>query len=368
MAGTLWVSLILAQASGWRTPTKSNSVLQLEHTGTRSFGAEEYDSNFSLTEEPIDIVYCWAGETKVGCHSTVGGWQSDGEENPHDSGCDNGELMYSLRSVEQYAPWIHKIHILVNGEPGATVPLPSFVQPNTSWIKMVNRCDLFPDSGDCPTFNSFACYSVVHKVPELSKRFLYMDDDFLFTNSLTKDVLFTSSGLPRVFSASKETSSMYSGDPLPQVPVPRKLARTLHVPIVLDKEFLDGVERSYPQWFAFVRSHKRRYCCCDDSIAKANGANCIDEEVAGVWMAEMLAHGQGIIDVSEPDPFCELDCKGAGPACPAKGLTCVETELSSSTRHFMNLNNLVKGDTAAQVKAMLQKKFGNPASFEVSRG
>merc|ERR1719264_477825 len=99
---------------------------------------------------------------------------------------------------------------------------------------------------------------------------------------------------------------MYSGEPLPHARVPRKLSRTFHAPVPLDKDFLYSLEHSYPEWFAFVRSHKRRYCCCDDDIAQKRSENCIDEDVTAVWANELLRQGRGERDPTQTDPFCEL--------------------------------------------------------------
>ena len=44
---------------------------------------------------------------------------------------DNDELRYSLRSLEQHAPWLRHIYIVTNGQvhtPSTTAPLPLFLQ------------------------------------------------------------------------------------------------------------------------------------------------------------------------------------------------------------------------------------------------
>lgn len=315
-----------------------------------------------MHSEPIDLVYCWAGETSDGCSSADLKWGE--QKNPHDLGCDMGELRYSLRSVARYAPWVNKIHILVNGRNG-TAALPSFVKKGSTMIEMVDRCALFDDPGHCPTFNSFACDAVVHRVPGLSKRFLYMEDDYLFTNSATKDVFFTASGLPRIFAKNYlARREVYGGaKPLPNARMPQQLERSYHVPVPLDRDFLQTVESSYPEWFDFVRSHKHRYCCCDEQKAGRDSKNCLDEDVTAVWMSEMLDAGVGVLDSSVSDPFCELD---EGAEVPEDGLRCLESKLNDPSGHFINMNNMVDRRVAPLVLPILNLKLGQPAAFEIS--
>ena len=133
---------------------------------------------------PIDVVYAWSGEA----NST------------HQRSRYNNELKYSLRSLWKHASWVHRVHILIN-TPAA---LPSWLRsPHvTNWIRVLDRCKLFTDPTACPTRNSFAVYSVVHRIPGLASRVLLMADDTFLAHDVAPDFWFTDVGLPIVRTAS----------------------------------------------------------------------------------------------------------------------------------------------------------------------
>ena len=59
---------------------------------------------------------------------------------------DNGELRYSLRSVETFAPWVRNIYIVTNGQ------VPAWLNVNHPRIKIIKHEDIFPNKEDLPTF------------------------------------------------------------------------------------------------------------------------------------------------------------------------------------------------------------------------
>ena len=109
-------------------------------------------------ELPVDLVYCW-----------YGGKVPDGVDKCRAS--DNGELRYSIRSVDRYAPWIRFIHVLVNDD--AVVP---------DWLSRhrkakVVRLSAFIPREVLPLNNSASIEMWLHRVPGLSERFVYANDD-----------------------------------------------------------------------------------------------------------------------------------------------------------------------------------------------
>jgi len=78
--------------------------------------------NKDFTEEEIDIVYTWVdggdplfiSERKrfAGQSAFCNARQAFMDNHFRD----NGELLYSLRSVERFAPWVRRIHIVTNGQ------------------------------------------------------------------------------------------------------------------------------------------------------------------------------------------------------------------------------------------------------------
>lgn len=344
--------IVSVGGSGW-TDGNQQSTVELSRSATIARQHEfqlssqgEQATPVPLENAAIDVVYCWAGE------QCAKGAQS------HDSGCNNGELQWSLRSVAKYAPWVRKVHILVNGP---HPKLPTFVNPNTTWIQVVDRCSLFPEANDCPTFNTWACHSVVHRIPGLSRLFLYMDDDMLITNPLTRGDLFDNEGVPRVPASKHIGLNLTSPYPVGCGPVVRPMKLNIpelrwHIPVPLDKQFLEMFEQRYPQWYAFVRSHKHRFCC-DRHKYCVWPADMVDDQYP-VWHAAMLQSGAGYLHSSDNwDPYCGLTSSG--------GLNCLQNRMDATRGHFANINNMDPSQIS-QVRKILEVKLGVPASFEIN--
>ena len=100
---------------------------------------------------------------------------------------DNEELKYSLRSVEKFVPWVRKIFIVTNGQ------IPSWLDINHPRIKLVTHEEIFVNKSHLPTFSSPAIESHIHRIPGLSKKFIYMNDDVFFGAPVWPDDFYTHS-------------------------------------------------------------------------------------------------------------------------------------------------------------------------------
>ncbi len=84
---------------------------------------------------------------------------------------DWGTFKYWFRGVESCAPWVRKIHFVTWGH------LPSWLNTEHPKIHIVNHRDFMPE-GSLPTFNSQALEMNIHRIPGLSERFVYFNDDY----------------------------------------------------------------------------------------------------------------------------------------------------------------------------------------------
>eukprot|EP01138_Halocafeteria_seosinensis_P008134 gb/GECG01008314.1/.p1 GENE.gb/GECG01008314.1/~~gb/GECG01008314.1/.p1 ORF type:complete len:1154 (+),score=123.58 gb/GECG01008314.1/:1-3462(+) len=84
---------------------------------------------------------------------------------------DNEELRYSLRSLEKYAPWIRHIYIVTNGQ------VPSWLDLSDLRVSIVSHEEIFPDPSVLPVFSSPSIEAHLHRIPGLSKKFIYFNDD-----------------------------------------------------------------------------------------------------------------------------------------------------------------------------------------------
>jgi hypothetical protein len=105
---------------------------------------------------------------------------------------DNLDLLrYNLRSLERFVPWARRV-FLVTCRP----QVPSWL--DTTTVTVVHH-DQFMAAETLPTFNSFAIVSQLHRLPGLSRRFVYVEDDRLFGAPVGLSDLFHTDGRPLVY-------------------------------------------------------------------------------------------------------------------------------------------------------------------------
>ena len=84
-------------------------------------------------------------------------------------------LKYSLRSIEKHAPWLRKVHLVTNGQ------TPHWLNLNTSRVRVVTHDQIFLNKSVLPTFNSNAIELQLHRIPGLTDKFVYFNDDIMLT-------------------------------------------------------------------------------------------------------------------------------------------------------------------------------------------
>jgi len=106
---------------------------------------------------------------------------------------DSNELKYSLRSVEKYAPWVRHIYLVTNGQ------IPKWLNLQASKLTIVTHNDIFLNKSHLPVFSSPAIEAHIHRIPGLSKKFIYFNDDvFLGAPVWPEDFSYTT-GKQKVF-------------------------------------------------------------------------------------------------------------------------------------------------------------------------
>lgn len=104
---------------------------------------------------------------------------------------DMGIFKYWFRSVEAYAPWVRKIHLVTCGQ------VPEWLNVQHEKINIVNHCDIM-DQKNLPTFSSRAIEINLHKIKGLSEKFVYFNDDMMLNAKVAPDFYFKD-GLPNDF-------------------------------------------------------------------------------------------------------------------------------------------------------------------------
>jgi len=262
--------------SGEGTMQTGGNVTLDEVKGTIDISQQEAANGFAFEDAPIDFVYCWAGEdTQLVGSNAIPENATVVWTKFHADGFGYNEMELSLEGLHRFAPWFNNAYLLVDGP--AELPTWAAKYPR---VKMIDRCSLFPSKNDCPTNNTAACQSIVHLVPGLEEKFVYMDDDFIFVNPVLSSDFFASNGNPRLtmFMSDDDILPMYgepkdlpSGPDMPPAKVPTSYRISaemikVHQPIPMTRQFSALLENEYPDWFRFVRSHTTRFTCCDASI------------------------------------------------------------------------------------------------------
>ena len=86
---------------------------------------------------------------------------------------DNGELRYSLRSVEKNLPFVRRVHVVHAGA------RPDWLRHDMDDLRFVSQDEILPP-GISPSFQSDVVEAYLYRLPGLSEHYVYANDDFMF--------------------------------------------------------------------------------------------------------------------------------------------------------------------------------------------
>ncbi|KAL0280655.1 UNVERIFIED_CONTAM: hypothetical protein PYX00_001881 [Menopon gallinae] len=148
---------------------------------------------------PIDVVYTWVNGSDPlflkNLHSLKKSVEEAAAVNESFASRyeDLEELRYSLRSLEMYAPWVHHIFLVTNGQ------IPHWLDLEHPRLTVVTHEEIFPNQSDLPTFSSPAIESHLHRIPGLSRYFLYFNDDIILGKPIWPEDFVTETGGIKIF-------------------------------------------------------------------------------------------------------------------------------------------------------------------------
>ncbi len=126
-------------------------------------------------KEPIDLVYCWcngkAFESLEKCRFS-----------------NNGELYYSIKSVDRFAPWFRTIWIFVND--GTEIPTWLSSHPK---VRIAKHSKVIP-AKYLPLYNAVSIEFWLWAIPGLSERFVYANDDMFLGRKTSPRQFFARDG------------------------------------------------------------------------------------------------------------------------------------------------------------------------------
>ena len=153
-----------------------------------------------VTEEPlIDVVYTWVDGSDPE-------WQDVLTRSLIEAGLppiiskkrfrSRDELRYSLRSINDFAPWVHHIYIVTCGQ------RPQWLKDHPK-ISVIYHKDIFLNPSHLPTFNSMAIECHLHRIPDLQEYFLYFNDDVFLGKEALPQTFFSNEGKMKIFATEK---------------------------------------------------------------------------------------------------------------------------------------------------------------------
>ena len=148
---------------------------------------------------PIDVVYTWVdgedpswNESREQRLAGLTGTARLKESSGRARFTARDELRYSMRSIHLFAPWVRRIHLVTAGQ------VPDWLDPDHPRIRVVDHRQILP-ADTLPTFNSHAIETGLHRVPELTEHWIYVNDDVFLGRPVTAEAFFTAGGQSSVF-------------------------------------------------------------------------------------------------------------------------------------------------------------------------
>lgn len=138
--------------------------------------------------EKIDFVVLWLDSTNPEWIATYNHYRP--EKPIHDQArFRNWDIFrYWFRSVERYAPWVHKVYLITNGT------FPKWINPDCEKLVLIKHSDYIPQKY-LPTFNSCTIELNIGRIDTLSEHFVYFNDD-MFINAPVEPDYYFKEGLP----------------------------------------------------------------------------------------------------------------------------------------------------------------------------
>jgi hypothetical protein len=218
----------------------------------------------------IDVVYTWvdgsdpawqARKAQAGGTPTV---RAADDPARFQSG---RELLFSVLSVRRYLGDLRRIFIVTDGQ------VPDFLGDLLNEVTIIDHREIFADPSHLPTFNSHAIEAQLHRIPGLSRHYLYFNDDVILSRAMSAASFFDEYGRSYQFpSGTMATPSGKVGVTESAVDAAARNNRRLlaerfgihafrkfkHTPIAIDRDVMVQMEQDFPEaWQATLPNRFR---------------------------------------------------------------------------------------------------------------
>ena len=223
-----------------------------------------------LAAEPIDVVYTWVDDRQPGYREVLSRYAKTKPDDDPARTRDNLDILrYSMRSLHRHAPWVNRVFLLT-----CRPQVPTWLVASHPRLTVVHHDELM-NSDLLPTFNSFAIISHLHRIPGLSQRFIYLEDDMLFLAPTGIEDFVGADGLTWVFRdrhraprldeiANPEKESgwnlalAHSNSLLDQRYGAKPRQQVNHVPLFIDKTRWEQTLNMFPEQLELTRRSRFR--------------------------------------------------------------------------------------------------------------
>ncbi|WP_405415348.1 stealth family protein [Streptomyces rubiginosohelvolus] len=225
---------------------------------------------------PVDVVYTWVDGSSPEWQqrrAQYGGGGYHAESANAARYISRDELRYSLRALEQNAPWVRHIYLVTDRQ------TPKWLNLRSPRLTVVDHTEIFHDPVALPTYNSHAIESQLHHIDGLSEHFLYFNDDMFLGCPTTAGDFFLSNGMTRTFFSPSQVPRRDLGDGDRPVDAAGKNNRKIifdnfgsaivqklrHAPYALRRSVLHEMEKEFAEAYHST-SHSRFRSATDISI------------------------------------------------------------------------------------------------------
>lgn len=99
-------------------------------------------------------------------------------------------LQYVFRGIEQFMPWVRKVHFVTNGQK------PKWLNMNNPKLNFVTHSD-YMSREYLPTFSANPIELNIHRIKGLAEKFVFLNDDMFITKPTKVTDFFSPDGLPK---------------------------------------------------------------------------------------------------------------------------------------------------------------------------
>lgn len=308
-------------------PKTFDRIRNLKDDAPEDSVSRMYNVNF-----PIDVVYTWVDDqdeewqkSKEAYRDTKGKAKGDGRSLNKERFRNRDELLYSLRSIELFAPFVRNIYIVTADQ------VPSWLNTEAGNLKVVSHSEIYRNKSHLPTFNSSGIETQLHHIEGLSEHFLYFNDDFFLGAMCTPEDFFHANGALKFFPSEQRVNETDVDETREEYIVADKNAIELlkrdfeiaprlimrHCPYASSKTLLNELEARYQAEFDACASNRFRSTADLRPIAfmqyhygfkqRMAFPDSLSHRYLALWKPEIAAQFNGVQKTRRYKTFCIND-------------------------------------------------------------